>query len=223
MFFLRQWIMILVAIGILGGSVVSCGVLSGEPLVRGWTPAPVTAISESPTPVREILPTSTPHATRTAVPTRTKAPTPAETRTATATVKAAQIVLPTKTATPSPTPDRHIVIIREEDITKAIAGGAGTENGLQVTNGKVRLTGGKMTLSADELNYSFFQISDLKLVGKLYTQNGLLQLETESISPPGLVTALIPTIANQALAQYTSQWYVEDVQTEEGRLVLRVR
>ena len=50
-----------------------------------------------------------------------------------------------------------------------------------------------------------------------------LQLQTESISPGGLITSLIPAFANQALAQYTAQWYVEEVRTLEGRLELRIR
>lgn len=53
--------------------------------------------------------------------------------------------------------------------------------------------------------------------------NGVLSLQTESISPGGLVANMIPGMVNQALAQYGSQWYVEDVQVLDGQVRLRIR
>jgi hypothetical protein len=53
--------------------------------------------------------------------------------------------------------------------------------------------------------------------------NGVLQMQTESISPPGLITALVPTLVNQSLQQYAAEWYVEDVTTHDGYIELVVR
>jgi len=57
----------------------------------------------------------------------------------------------------------------------------------------------------------------------LLARDGALQFVPESITPQGLVASLIPTMANQALGQYTSQWYVEKVQILDGRMEIRIR
>ena len=87
----------------------------------------------------------------------------------------------------------------------------------------MRFTGGKIRITASKLAYGPVQVQNLDLGGRLVAHNGQLQLETESISPRNLVTSLIPTLANQALAQLASQWYVEEVRTLEGRLEVRIR
>jgi hypothetical protein len=80
-----------------------------------------------------------------------------------------------------------------------------------------------MILTAGRVGYGFVDAQNVTLVGRLVAVDGKLQLQTESITPRGIVTALIPTIANQALQQYTSRWYIEDVRTTEGQIQLRVR
>ena len=87
----------------------------------------------------------------------------------------------------------------------------------------MQFTGGKLRLTANRLSYGPISVQNLVLVGRLVAQDGRLQLQTESIAPGGLVTALIPSFANQALAQYAAQWYVEEVRTLDGRLELRIR
>ena len=80
-----------------------------------------------------------------------------------------------------------------------------------------------MRITADRLSYSLIQVNDLVLVGQLVARDGVLEFETVSVSPSGLVTAMIPTFVNQTLRQSTSQWYVESVQTSEGQIELTVR
>ena len=87
----------------------------------------------------------------------------------------------------------------------------------------VRFTGGKMRLSAQSLTYGMLTVQDLLLVGRLVAQNGQLQMQVESVQPGGLIGAVIPSVVNQALAQYTAQYYVEEVNMLEGQLELRVR
>ena len=99
----------------------------------------------------------------------------------------------------------------------------GAQQGLAIEGLGVKFTEGQMHLTADRLSYGPADVLDLVLVGSLVAQDGRLQLETESISPGGLITSLIPSFANQALAQYAAQWYVEEVRTLEGRLELRIR
>jgi hypothetical protein len=133
------------------------------------------------------------------------------------------VARPAAAATRTPTPDPGLVIITEADITQAVAAGATASSGLTVESLAVRFTEGRTRITAARLGYGMVQVQNLVLVGRLVAQDGVLQLQTESISPSGLVTALAPTIANQALAQYAGQWYVEEVRTLEGRIELRVR
>ena len=131
------------------------------------------------------------------------------------------------TSTPAPTPtatvDQHLIIITEDDIAKAVAGGAGAQQGVTLDNLKVRFAGGKTHITADKLGYGFINMQNLDLVGSLAAQNGVLSLAVESISPRGLAANFVPGAVNQALANYASQWYVEEVRTLDGRVELRVR
>ena len=187
----------LVAVAVIAGSCLRG--LAGDPAAI-WTPAPATAGSPGVTPGAAILPTLPPQ------PTRTPAP-------------------PRATTTPAAgaTRDPKLIIITEADVLNAVASGVGAQQGLTIDGLGVAFTDGQMRLTADRLNYGPADVLDLVLVGSLVAQDGRLQLETESISPGGLITSLIPSFANQALAQYTAQWYVEEVRTLEGRLELRIR
>jgi hypothetical protein len=130
---------------------------------------------------------------------------------------------PSPTAVASPTPDRHRVVITEDDVRRSVAAGAAAQGGAQVEGLDVRFTGGKMRITAQQLKYGIMNVRDLVLVGRLFAQDGQLQMAVESVQPGGLVGAFVPTVVNQALAQYASQWYVEEVSTLDGRLELRIR
>lgn len=199
-------------------------------------PVPATATPGQPVRPSSILPTVAPDLSVTTQPTATVQPQPTAAARPTANVTpttsspAAQpTAAPTRAATatrpapPPPTADPKLIIVREEDISRAIAGGAGEEQGVKAQGLQVRLRDGKMTVSADELGLGPVQVKQLVMVGRLLAQDGQLRFESESVSPRGLVTGLLPALANQALTQYASQWYVEDVQTRDGRLELRIR
>jgi hypothetical protein len=160
-------------------------------------------------------PAATPSPTADAPPTPPAAANPTSTPT--------RVAATAKPPTPRPSPDPNWITIREEDISKAIASGAGTEQGLKVQDLQVRFADGKMTVTADELALGPVQVKQLVMVGRLLAQNGQLRFESESVSPRGLVTSLLPALANQALTQYASQWYIEEVRTRDGRLELRIR
>jgi hypothetical protein len=179
--------------------------LVGEPAAI-WTPAPASAGTARITPGAAILSTQPAQPTRRLAPLRTPAP-PRATTTPTASVAA----------------DPHLVSITEADVLNAVAAGAGAQQGLALDGLGVEFTDGQMRLTADRLSYGPAVVLDLVLVGALVAQDGRLQLETESVAPGGLVTALIPAFANQALAQYAAQWYIEEVRTLDGRLELRIR
>lgn len=175
-----------------------------------WTPAPVSGAPILATRPAEILPTvaSQPLAATAA---RSAPPT-------------ASPVPPSATPLPAPAPlDPNLVVITEADVMAAITGGGTAGSGLMVEGLAVRFTDGRMTLQAANLNHNGIRIQNLTLIGRLAAADGKLELVTESIAPRGLVTALVPIVANQALAQYTAQWYIEEVRTLEGRLELRVR
>ncbi len=176
-----------------------------------WTPPPVTGSLVIGTRAPDVLPTLPPP-TR-----RAQAPTAAPTRLA---PTAAPRVEPSAT----PTRDPNLVIITEEDVLFAVTSGATAESGATLENVGVQFTAdGKMILTAGRLGYGFISADNVVLVGRLIAAGGKLQLETESISPRGLVTSFIPTLANEALQQYTARWYVDSVQTLEGRIEMRVR
>jgi hypothetical protein len=88
---------------------------------------------------------------------------------------------------------------------------------------KVDLADGKIHVTADRLGYGLLQLQNLDLTGRLIAQNGVLSLVVESLSPRGLAANLVPTVANQALAQFGAKWYIEEVTTLDGRVELRVR
>jgi hypothetical protein len=128
---------------------------------------------------------------------------------------------PQPTATPTPDPKR--VVITEKDVERSVASGAAAQGGVQVSGLDVRFADSKMRLSADQLTYGMFNVNDLVLVGRLVAVNGQLQMAVESVQPGGIIGAFIPRMVNQALAQYAAQWYVEDVNTLDGRLELKIR
>jgi hypothetical protein len=115
------------------------------------------------------------------------------------------------------------VIVTDADMAQSINSGVAGQNGVQAQNLQVHFTGGRVRITADQVSYSMIQVSNLVLVGRLVARNGALDMETESVSPGGLVTAMIPAMVNQGLHQYSSKWYVEDVQTGEGQIELTVR
>jgi hypothetical protein len=190
----------LVAVAVIAGSCLRG--LGGEP-VAIWTPAPVMAGTAGATPGGAILPTLS---SQPAKPTRKPA-------------------TPRATATPvaAAPRDPKLIVITEADVLKAVNSGIGAQQGLAVEGLGVKFTAGQMRLTANRLTYGPAEVLDLVLVGTLVAQDGRLQLQTESISPGGLITSLIPSFANQALAQYAAQWYVEEVHTLDGRLELRIR
>ncbi|PKO22906.1 MAG: hypothetical protein CVU38_07005 [Chloroflexi bacterium HGW-Chloroflexi-1] len=211
----------LIAVGALAWA---CGSLPARAPVAIWTPAPLIAAPEER--VGLILPPATPTAAPVELPTAPRSPATATAEPAPLPTALPPAPAPAETAwppSPSPTHDPHLVIITEDAITAAVAAGAGARNGLVVEGLAVRFSDGKMRLTADRLRYGIVQVQNLALVGQLVAQDGGLQLETESITPKGLVTALIPTVTNQALRQYTAQWYVEEVRTLERYLRVRIR
>ena len=176
-----------------------------------WTPPPVRGSLVIGTRAPDVLPTLPP-------PTR-RVQTPAAVPT-----RLAATAVPRAEPTATPTRDPNLVIITEEDVLRAVTSGTTEENGATLEDVGVQFTAdGKMILTAGRLGYGFISADNVVLVGRLIAVGGKLQLETESISPRGLVTSFIPTLANEALQQYTSRWYVDSVQTLEGRIEMRVR
>jgi hypothetical protein len=177
---------------------------------RSWTASPITF---EPAGAREAtgIPGSNLSTATRVPPTVRPRPTVAPTR------------RPSPTPAPSPTLDPHRVVITEADVRRSVASGAAAQQGAQVEGLDVRFTGGKMRITADRVGYGFVNVRDLVLVGRLVARDGQLQVEVDSVQPGGLVAAFIPSMVNQALAQYTSKWYVEDVHTLEGQLELRIR
>jgi hypothetical protein len=108
-------------------------------------------------------------------------------------------------------------------VQRAIESGVTAESGASQKGLKVRFIDGKMRVDADYLSYGPINVDNLTLIGTLAAADGKLQLQTESVTPRGLIGALIPTVANQALEQYTSKWYVEDVKTYDGYIEVRTR
>ncbi len=183
---------------------VSCVRLQSEEPAAIWTPAPITSegsiVTAEPTATKTPLPTATPRPAFT--------PRPTATRT--------EVVA---TATQDP----KLVVITEADVMRAVESSVGGDSGATAKDLRVRFTDGRMRIEAAALSYGPVNVENLVLVGRLVAQNGKLQLETESISPRGLLAAVIPTVANQALEQYTARWYVEEVKTLEGRMEVRIR
>jgi hypothetical protein len=183
----------------------------------------------APTSTARVQPTVTSKPSATPAPTSTASPRP--TAGSTDTPQPTSTVAPTSTEAPQPTEapaaaaaaNPNLMVITEDDIARAVAEGAGAQQGASIENLNVRFADGKMTITAGKIGYGLINLQNLNLVGRLVAKDGVLSLEVESISPRGLVSNFIPTMANQALAKYGAEWYVEDVQILDGRLELRIR
>jgi hypothetical protein len=193
---------------------LACGI---GPRATSVPRVPATTVPQAPQS-KSILPTT--RSNPTAQP--KSAATPAAQAVATS-VAVATPVTPAKAAQPSPTLDPKRIVITEEDIIQALAGGVGEEQGLKVQGLKVRFADEKMSLTADEFSMGPLQVRKLAMVGRLSALDGKLQFDSESVSPSGLVTAMLPALANQVLARLATDWYVEDVRVRDGRLELRIR
>jgi hypothetical protein len=197
--FPKRLTLLLVLLAVAAGLLANC-VRLPSPVTETWSPPASTQVVEAAgTRAPAIAAPNTPRPTRTAVP------------------------APTKTPVPAATLDPHLIVITEDDITKAIAGGAGAQQGATLHNLKVRFADSKTRITADSIGYGFIQMQNLDLLGRLVANDGVLSLAVESVSPGGLAAGFIPSVTNQALAQYASQWYVEEVRTLDGRLELRIR
>ena len=165
--------------------------------------------SDTPAPINTATPQPTVRSTDTPQPTRTVAPTTEPTATAAPALAAAA--------------DPNRIVITEADIAQAVAEGAGAQQGVSIENLNVRFADDKMTITAGKIGYGLIKLQNLNLVGRLVARDGVLSLEVDSISPRGLASSFIPTMANQALAKYGAEWYVEDVQIRDGLVELRIR
>jgi hypothetical protein len=211
-------VMVLTALAVLA---VACGLPALIQSPSAWTPpatgATEVAVLEATATETAVPATSTPVPTREATATFTPTTQPAAAATTPPTPK------PSPTLIPSPTVDQHLIVITEQDIATALTGGAAAEQGLKADNLKVRFADGKVQVTADSLSYGAINVRNLNLVGQLVARNGKLELVTESVSPGGLIGALIPSVASQALSGFASNWYVEQVNTLPGRIELRIR
>jgi hypothetical protein len=232
----RRVLLPLVAALMLGVTALACGQLGLPALdAPAWTPAPANGAqalqaTAEPAPTEIPAPTNTaisPTATRvTILPTvavTTVAVTPRPTPVpATAQAMAAQAVA----ASPSPVPavDPHHFVITEADITSSITGGGMAASGVQADKLAVHFSGdGKTSITADKIAYGPINLQNMAVVGRLTAKNGALQMDVESVAPGGFVSGMIPGVINQALQQYASQWYIENVKTTQGQIELQIR
>ncbi len=207
-----------VVLAMLALAALACSALSVVPSGGpGLSPLPVATLEAIGLPTEVLTPTLTP--VPTVVPlVVTEAPT------------VEVPVLPTEPATavppteqPTATSGPQTIVITDADLQKAIESGVLGGSGVNATNLQIRFTGGKVRITADHIAYGFFQADNLVYVGRLSAQNGVMQVEAESVSPGGVIAAVLPTVVNQALSQYASNWYVEQVRTSEGQIELVVR
>lgn len=218
-------------------AVVSCSSPNQRRQGGEWTPAPITgalAIGTAAPPLPTLAPAAGTAAQAPAIPPLAIATpvvvAPTAVPSAAPTVRVPTSVAPTSaaqapaTVLPTATPDRTLVIIREEDVLTAVSSGATAESGATLEGIKVDFTAdGRMVLGATRVGYGFITAENVTISGRLLAVDGRLEFQTESVSPRGIVTSMIPPMMNQALHQYTSQWYIEEVRTLDGRLELRVR
>jgi len=171
---------------------------------------PTVAASATLAPTLTATPSATPRPVATAVPTATPQP---------ATTEPTATEIPATETPAGPTK----VVVTDADMQSAISSGALGANGVDAVNVQVHFTDGKVKLSADRVSYGLIGVSNLAVIGRLVAENGVLQVQVESITPGGLVASMLPGVINKALAQFGSQWYVEDVTISEGQLELTVR
>jgi hypothetical protein len=201
----HRFLALIVLLATLALAALACSALNVvSTSTPAWTPPPVSTAGEV------TLPND--------VSTPTLAPVPSEVTEAPAVVAVPRAT--EQTVTPS---GPQSVVITDADLQSAVASGALASNGVDATNLQLHFTGGKVRITADRISYGIIQANNLVYVGHLVAQDGALRVEAESVSPGGMIGALMPTIVNQALRQYASSWYVEQVHTSEGQIELTVR
>jgi len=201
----HRFLALIVVLAALGLAALACSALNVLPTpTAAWTPPPVATAGEVALPTEVPAPTLTP-----LLPVVTEAPT----------VVAAPPATEQAVAPSGP----QSVVITDADLQSAVRSGVLASSGVDATNLQLHFTGGKVRITADRISYGIIQANNLVYVGHLVAQDGALQVEAESVSPGGMVGALMPTIVNQALRQYASSWYVEQVHTSEGQIELTVR
>ncbi len=194
-------LMPLLAALLLGAALLACGQLgAAPPTAPAWTPPPAGSV-QATSPVAE----------------------PAATAGETILPTVAPPAAPQPSRAAVPTQDPHHVVVTDSDITSSLAGDGLAQSGAQADNLAVRFRGGKTYVTANSVVYGPVNLQNLVVVGRLVARDGALQMDTESVEPQGLVSGMVPGIINQALKQYASRWYVEDVQTGEGQIELRIR
>lgn len=200
----HRFLALIVALSTLALAALACDTLSVLPTpAPAWSPPPVS------TAEAVILSTSVPTPTLTPVlPEVTEAPT---------------LEVPPATEPAVEPSGPKSVVITDADLQSAITSGALASSGVDATNLQLHFTGGKLRITADRISYGFIQANDLVYVGRLVAEDGALRVDAESVSPGGMIGAMMPTMVNQALRQYASNWYVEQVQTSEGQIELTVR
>lgn len=223
---IRNFALLCLALGIATSVLWACVSLPEAAPVAIWTPEPLMPLPALATETETVSPTETPTLTPSPSPSPSPSPTetpvqPSPTPTRTATTRPTRT--PTAVRLPSATPDANLFVVRESDIADAMASGAVSDQGAVIEDLEVRFRDGKINVTAARVEYGMVRVQNLAMVGRLVATNGQLKLEIESISPRGLVTALLPTVANQMLGQYASDWYFEEVKTLDGRIEVRVR
>ena len=100
---------------------------------------------------------------------------------------------------------------------------AGNTGGVQASSLEVHFQDGKVDVTLKDLSYGLLHLSSLHVVGSFWVQNGVPHFQAERIEPYNLATMALPSMIDQALAQYSAGWYVERIEVREGKIIVTAR
>lgn len=197
---------VLVSLFLTAGLFLSC---RSYRLVTTPTPSDVTsAITNTATPTASDLSTVTNTATATAtntpLPTATSTPVPVRSATAT----------PVKQGT-----EEVVTEVTEEQMAAEFyalaAQGGGTVSDLEV-----RLTEGKIRVSASKMTMAFYTIEDFEMVGTFRAESGRVRFTLESVSPAVPQASMISVGMDYAMFRLAQDLYVTDVHVVDGKVII---
>lgn len=199
----------------------------GISMVRPLATATPTPVPPTPTPT-PVPPTPTPTPTP-LPPTPTPTPTPIP-PTPTPTQRPAKLQVASPTAVPTsppkptatPTSQWPAEIVLTDAQLEELASSYSMQ-GVDVQGVQVEFRQGSLAVSATRVRYGFFTINNLIVEGRVRVTNGKVSFIADRIQPRNLATAALPTLVDQFLTQALQGWYVESLQLEPGRMILRLR
>ena len=137
------------------------------------------------------------------------------------TVKPTELIL---TATPviENNTDQNRYVVNEKQLEDFVLS-PDVQKQIQTENFQAHFRSGKITISADEIRYGVLNLGQMTIEGNVTATNGVVHFNVDSIQPQNMMTAAIPTVLDQLFGTWLANYYIENIEVQEGSLIYTVR